>query len=259
MKRSAFWKYVIAVVSFICLHQNTQAVPHELQMKFVFRGLEEDTPHQSLDVVQDRNTAKRNHERGANQREMNQNVGPTKVFSQSSLLPTYNRNTDQYSSRNNHHQVKRHQQIDSWPLPHNNFMGPFGSLSPFSMYSELDTARKWNSRPAHSNHPKRLAEEEPETFSYEPHSPEWNHAMIKHLLSLKAKGHNVREPLSQLESNNLKVVPLGADKSHPGGGFLVCKSAPYNICYRVDQHGDLHHAGEHRPVRILRVYKRNYT
>ncbi|TRY74796.1 hypothetical protein TCAL_07118 [Tigriopus californicus] len=87
---------------------------------------------------------------------------------------------------------------------------------------------------------------------YEVGSPEYNMAMINLLLSLKEQGHNVRE----VETNQ-PLPELYRDQHQPGGKDpLVCKTVPYNICYRMDKHGNLHPIGDRRPVRLLRVYKR---
>ena len=46
----------------------------------------------------------------------------------------------------------------------------------------------------------------------------------------------------------LKEV-AGGDKSN-----VICKMEPYNLCYTLDDQGLMHPIGEHRPVRLLRIY-----
>ncbi len=41
------------------------------------------------------------------------------------------------------------------------------------------------------------------------------------------------------------------------GDPLVCKTIPYNVCYKLNKDGSLSPLAEKRPLRILRVYKRN--
>lgn len=88
---------------------------------------------------------------------------------------------------------------------------------------------------------------------YEEGTPEWNLAMINFLLQLKAQGHRINEietdkPLEEIHKELAKAKISGAKDP------LVCKTAPYNICYRLDENGHLHPIGDRRPVRILRVY-----
>lgn len=37
-------------------------------------------------------------------------------------------------------------------------------------------------------------------------------------------------------------------------GNIVCKMEPLNLCYTLDEQGQMHPIGEHRPVRLLRIY-----
>ena len=39
-----------------------------------------------------------------------------------------------------------------------------------------------------------------------------------------------------------------------GDGNVICKMEPYNLCYTLDDQGLMHPIGEHRPVRLLRIY-----
>ena len=39
-----------------------------------------------------------------------------------------------------------------------------------------------------------------------------------------------------------------------GDGNVICKMEPYNLCYTLDDQGIMHPIGEHRPVRLLRIY-----
>ena len=41
------------------------------------------------------------------------------------------------------------------------------------------------------------------------------------------------------------------------GDPIICKLEPFNICYRFDETGRLYPVGDKRPVRHIRVYKRN--
>jgi hypothetical protein len=45
-------------------------------------------------------------------------------------------------------------------------------------------------------------------------------------------------------------------KLSSNGDALICKTIPYNICYKLMEDGSLKPLTERRPVRILRVYKR---
>ena len=40
-----------------------------------------------------------------------------------------------------------------------------------------------------------------------------------------------------------------------GKDNIICKMEPYNLCYTVDEHGEMQPLGDHRPVRLLRIYK----
>ena len=39
-----------------------------------------------------------------------------------------------------------------------------------------------------------------------------------------------------------------------GESNVICKMEPYNLCYTLDDQGLMHPIGEHRPVRLLRIY-----
>ena len=43
-------------------------------------------------------------------------------------------------------------------------------------------------------------------------------------------------------------------KEMVGEGNVICKMEPYNICFSLDDQGIMHPIGEHRPVRLLRIY-----
>ena len=38
---------------------------------------------------------------------------------------------------------------------------------------------------------------------------------------------------------------------------MICRIEPLNLCYRFDRNGKLYPIGDRRPVRHIRVYKRN--
>ena len=38
-------------------------------------------------------------------------------------------------------------------------------------------------------------------------------------------------------------------------GPIICKLEPFNICYKVEDNGEMTPVGDRRPVRLLRVYK----
>lgn len=88
---------------------------------------------------------------------------------------------------------------------------------------------------------------------YEKDSPEWNIAMIKYLLDMKKHGHEIKElesskPLMGLHQD------LGKTKIIGGEDPIICKLEPYNVCYRIDDQGNMHPLGDQRPVRLLRIY-----
>lgn len=80
---------------------------------------------------------------------------------------------------------------------------------------------------------------------YKKGSPEWNQAMINYLLDMKKHGENVDVNSDELELSG----PMGNE-----GGNIVCKMEPYNMCYTLDDQGKMHPIGDHRPVRLLRIY-----
>ena len=51
-----------------------------------------------------------------------------------------------------------------------------------------------------------------------------------------------------------KTLHGSASASGNPVGPVVCKTMPYNVCYRVDKQGKLHPVGNRRPLRVLRVY-----
>ena len=44
------------------------------------------------------------------------------------------------------------------------------------------------------------------------------------------------------------------EASGTGQDNVICKMEPYNICYTLDENGQMHLIGERRPVRLLRIY-----
>lgn len=84
---------------------------------------------------------------------------------------------------------------------------------------------------------------------YEKGSPEWNLAMINYLLELKKQGGMVNQP-AMTEGQK----PGGTQTVGDEDGNIVCKMEPLNQCYTIDEAGNMHPIGEHRPVRLLRIY-----
>ena len=79
---------------------------------------------------------------------------------------------------------------------------------------------------------------------FEKGSQEWNQAMINYLLDMKQNGENINHlPHSK-----------DFDLHQQDGGNIVCKMEPYNVCYTLDEEGNMTPIGEHRPVRLLRIY-----
>lgn len=76
---------------------------------------------------------------------------------------------------------------------------------------------------------------------YQKGSVEWNNAMINYLLDMKMHGENV-------DSGRLNDMGLEGESN------VICKMEPYNLCYTLDDQGLMHPIGEHRPVRLLRIY-----
>ncbi|CAB4064338.1 unnamed protein product [Lepeophtheirus salmonis] len=79
-------------------------------------------------------------------------------------------------------------------------------------------------------------------------SAEFNLAMINYLLAMKAKGHKINEvnsdkPLVELHKDLKATKATDGNLQDP----LICKTAPYNICYKIDKYGILHPLGNHRP------------
>jgi len=88
-------------------------------------------------------------------------------------------------------------------------------------------------------------------------SQPYNLAVINLLLRMKERGLDINEmsadgPLSDLRN----ALPQGV-RLADNGDTLVCKTIPYNICYKLKTDGSLSPLTERRPLRILRVYKRN--
>ena len=88
-----------------------------------------------------------------------------------------------------------------------------------------------------------LAYEKFNPDQFEKGTPEWNLAMINYLLDMKKQAdiNNVTEDLENAETIR--------------DGNIVCKMEPLNLCYSLDQDGNMSPIGEHRPVRLLRIYK----
>ena len=47
------------------------------------------------------------------------------------------------------------------------------------------------------------------------------------------------------------VTPLPYHNRNP----VICKLEPFNICYRLDEKGNMYPLGDRRPVRLIRIYK----
>jgi hypothetical protein len=79
-------------------------------------------------------------------------------------------------------------------------------------------------------------------------SQEWNLAMINYLLDMKLHGQDIKQLEKSKEFGGAEIIGNGEDN-------IICKMEPYNLCYKVDEEGNMHPLGDHRPVRLLRIYK----
>lgn len=86
---------------------------------------------------------------------------------------------------------------------------------------------------------------------FEKGSPEWNLAMINYLLELKKQGGFNHQPAL---ADGQKAGPGATQTVGDEDGNIVCKMEPLNQCYTLDENGNMHPIGEHRPVRLLRIY-----
>ena len=79
--------------------------------------------------------------------------------------------------------------------------------------------------------------------------------LLKLKLRFPKKFHHIDSTKSLHKYNGIMTkTPRDHEVKSTHSGNVICKMEPYNMCYRLDQEGNMVLVKDNRPFRVLRIY-----